>query len=100
MDQLKQIDIASVMDQIYSAMGDVNLRIADRVTARREAADRSELVKDDRVLRLSDDDIERLAKKIGSATARDISKQKNNTPIFIGTERVDRPLPKGAVPRL
>ena len=99
-DQLKQIDIAGVMDQIYSAMDDVNLRIADRVTARREAADRSELVKDDRVLRLSDDDIERLAKKIGSATARDISKQKNNTPIFIGTERVDRPLPKGAVPRL
>lgn len=52
------------------------------------------------LLRLSDDDIEKLAHKIGSSAGKSVAKMQNNRPIYLDTSRIDKPLPKGAVPRI
>lgn len=52
------------------------------------------------VMRLSDDDVKRLAKEIGSSTGKSVAKAQNNRPIYLGTDRIDKQLPKGAVPRI
>ena len=52
------------------------------------------------VMRLSDDDIKRLAKEVGASTGKSVAKVQNNKPIYLGTDRIDKPLPKGAVPRI
>lgn len=52
------------------------------------------------VMRLSDDDVKRLAKEIGSSTGKSVAKVQNNRPIYLGTDRIDKQLPKGAVPRI
>lgn len=51
-------------------------------------------------MRMSDADIERLALRMGRITANEVSKKQNNRPIYLGTDRIDKPLPKGAVPRI
>lgn len=51
-------------------------------------------------VRFSDADMDRMAEKIGKRTADGVSKGQNNRPIYLGTDRIDKPLPKGAVPRL
>lgn len=52
------------------------------------------------VMRLSDDDVKRLAKEIGASTGKSVAKAQNNRPIYLGTDRIDKQLPKGAVPRI
>lgn len=52
------------------------------------------------VMRLSDDDVKRLAKEIGSSAGKSVAKAQNNRPIYLGTDRMDKQLPKGAVPRI
>lgn len=52
------------------------------------------------VMRLSDDDVKRLAKEIGSSAGKSVAKAQNNKPIYLGTDRIDKQLPKGAVPRI
>ena len=52
------------------------------------------------VMRFSDDDVKRLAKEIGSSTGKSVAKAQNNRPIYLGTDRIDKQLPKGAVPRI
>lgn len=52
------------------------------------------------VMRLSDDDVKRLAKEIGSSAGKSVAKAQNNRPIYLGTDRIDKQLPKGAVPRI
>lgn len=52
------------------------------------------------LMKLSDADIDRLAMKLGKATANGVSKGQSNRPIYLGTDRIDKPLPKGAVPRI
>lgn len=51
-------------------------------------------------LRLSDGDIKRLAQEIGSSTGKSVAKAQNNRPIYLDTNRIDKPLPKGAVPKI
>ena len=80
-------------------MSDTNIRIADKVTAKMEAADRS-ATNSNLICTLSDADIERLALRIGRVTADEMNKKQNSRPIYLGTERIDKPLPKGAVPRI
>lgn len=98
-DQIKALDIANVLDQIDFAMTDMNFRIADRVTAKMEVADRS-AASSNLICTLSDADIEKLASRIGSVTANEVSKKLDNRPIYLDTNRIDKPLPKGAVPRI
>lgn len=52
------------------------------------------------VMRFSDDDIKRLAKEIGVSAGKNVAKAQNNRPIYLGTDRIDKQLPKGAVPRI
>ena len=52
------------------------------------------------LMKLSDADIDRLALKLGKVTATEMNKKQNNRPIYLGTDRIDKPLPKGAVPRI
>ena len=52
------------------------------------------------LMKLSDADIDRLAAKMGKVTANEMNKKQNNRPIYLGTDRIDKPLPKGAVPRI
>lgn len=52
------------------------------------------------MMKLSDADIERLAVKLGKATADGVSRSQSNRPIYLGTDRIDKPLPKGVVPRI
>ena len=52
------------------------------------------------VMRLSDEDVKRMAKEIGSSTGKSVAKAQNNRPIYLGTDRIDKQLPKGAVPRI
>ena len=52
------------------------------------------------VMRFSDDDVKRLAKEIGSSAGKSVAKAQNNRPIYLGTDRIDKQLPKGAVPRI
>ena len=52
------------------------------------------------LMRMSDSDVERLALRMGKVTADEMSKKQNNRPIYLGTDRIDKPLPKGAVPRI
>lgn len=99
MDQIRALDIAGAIGQIYDAMSDTNIRIADKVTAKMEAADRS-ATNSNLICTLSDADIERLALRIGRVTADEMNKKQNNRPIYLGTDRIDKPLPKGAVPRI
>lgn len=54
----------------------------------------------DNTMHLSDVDIDRLAAKMGKVTANEMNKKQNNRPIYLGTDRIDKPLPKGAVPRI
>lgn len=52
------------------------------------------------VMRLSDEDVKRLAKEIGVSAGKSVAKAQNNRPIYLGTDRIDKQLPKGAVPRI
>lgn len=52
------------------------------------------------LMRMSDEDIERLALRMGRVTADEMNKKQNSRPIYLGTDRIDKPLPKGAVPRI
>ena len=99
MDQIRALDVAGAIGQIYDAMSDTNIRIADRVTAKMEATDRS-ATSSNLICTLSDADIEKLASRIGRVTADEVSKKQSNRPIYLGTDRIDKPLPKGAVPRI
>lgn len=99
MDQIRALDIAGAIGQIYDAMSDTNIRIADKVTAKMEVADRSS-TSSNLICTLSDADIERLALRMGRVTADEMNKKQNNRPIYLGTDRIDKPLPKGAVPRI
>ena len=99
MDQIRALDIAGAIGQIYDAMSDTNIRIADKVTAKMEAADRL-ATNSNLICTLSDADIERLALRMGRVTADEMNKKQNNRPIYLGTDRIDKPLPKGAVPRI
>ena len=99
MAQIEKLDVESVMSQIEDAMSDVNFRIADKVTARMEIADRAEALKGEQASMFTDADIDRLAKRIGKYTANGI-KGEINKPVFLNLDRVDKQLPKGAVPRI
>lgn len=98
-DQIKNLDIASVTGQVYDAMSNMNLRIADHVTAKMEAQDRALASKEDQSGLFPERDMENLAKKIGKYTAAGV-KGEMNKPIYLCTDRIDKPLPKGAVPRI
>lgn len=52
------------------------------------------------VMHFSDEDMERMAKEIGASTGKSVAKAQNNRPIYLGTDRIDKQLPKGAVPRI
>lgn len=52
------------------------------------------------VMRLSDEDMKKMAKEIGASTGKSVAKAQNNRPIYLGTDRIDKQLPKGAVPRI
>lgn len=50
-------------------------------------------------MRISDEDLTQLATKVGNATAAGVKKMQSR-PVYLGTTRLDRELPKGAVPKI
>ncbi len=77
LDQIKGLDVASVVDGIYDAMSDVNLRITDKVTSKIEIADRAAMIRDQQMaeskLKLSNEDIKKLAKEFGMIAGNTVS---------------------------
>lgn len=96
---LKSLDMSAVSSRMRETMA-LN---TDRI-ARSFAIDSSSTIiskqQTENLMKLSDADIDRLAPKLGKATANGVSKGQSNRPIYIGTDRIDKPLPKGAVPRI
>ena len=96
---LKSLDMSAVSSRMRETMA-LN---TDRI-ARSFAIDSSSTIiskqQTENLMKLSDADIDRLAAKLGKATANGVSKGQSNRPIYIGTDRIDKPLPKGAVPRI
>lgn len=77
LDQIKGLDVASVVDGIYDAMSDANLRITDKVTSKIEIADRAAMIRDQQMaeskLKLSNEDIKKLAKEFGMIAGNTVS---------------------------
>lgn len=96
---LKSLDMSAISARMRETMA-LN---TDRI-ARSFAIDSSSTIiskqQTENLMKLSDADIDRLAAKLGKATANGVSKGQSNRPIYIGTDRIDKPLPKGAVPRI
>ena len=88
MERIKSIDVAGVMDQIDSALSDVNLRISDRITSKLEIADRAEAQKLE--CSLSQSDIERLAKATGKMVGAVISEKFKDIGVYMDSKQVGR----------
>ena len=95
---LQSLDMSSVTDRMRETMA-LN---AARVTRSFGIETNSMILnkhQEEMMLHLSDTEINRLAKAVGKYTAAGVQKQKP-APIYLGTERIDKSLPKGAIPRI
>lgn len=95
---LQSLDMSSVTDRMRETMA-LN---AARVTRSFGIETNSMILNKhqaEMMLHLSDTEINRLAKAVGKYTAAVVQKQKP-APIYLGTERIDKSLPKGAIPRI
>lgn len=95
---LQSLDMSSVTDRMRETMA-LN---AARVTRSFGIETNSMILNKhqaEMMLHLSDTEINRLAKAVGKYTAAVVQKQKP-APIYLGTERIDKSLPKGSIPRI
>ena len=96
---LKSLDMSAISARMRESM----VLNTDRIAKSFAVESRSTIISKqqaENLMKLSDADIDRLALKLGKATANGISKGQSNRPIYLGTDRIDKPLPKGAVPRI
>ena len=96
---LKSLDMSAISARMRESM----VLNTDRIAKSFAVESRSTIISKqqaENLMKLSDADIDRLALKLGKATANGVSKGQSNRPIYLGTDRIDKPLPKGAVPRI
>lgn len=96
---LKSLDMAAISARMRETMALNTDRIAKSFAVESSSTIISRQQAEN-LMKLSDADIDRLAMKLGKATANGVSKCQSNRPIYLGTDRIDKPLPKGAVPRI
>lgn len=96
---LKSFDLSDVSSRMRETMALNTGRIAKSFALESSSTILNRQI-NETVMRLSDDDIKRLAKEVGASTGKSVAKVQNNKPIYLGTDRIDKPLPKGAVPRI
>lgn len=96
---LKSFDLSDVSSRMRETMALNTGRIAKSFALESSSTILNRQI-NETVMRLSDDDIKRLAKEVGASTGKSVAKAQNNKPIYLGTDRIDKPLPKGAIPRI
>lgn len=96
---LKSLDMAAISSRMRESMSLNTNRVARSFALESRSTILSKQ-QTEMLMRMSDADIERLALRMGKVTADEVSKKQNNRPIYLGTDRIDKPLPKGAVPRI
>lgn len=96
---LKSLDMSAISSRMRETMALNTDRIAKSFALESTSTILSKQ-QTENMMKLSDADIERLAVKLGKATADGVSRSQSNRPIYLGTDRIDKPLPKGAVPRI
>ena len=96
---LKSLDMSAISSRMRESVA-INTNRVARSFATESRSTILSKQQTEMLMRMSDVDKERLALKIGRVTADEISKNQNNRPIYLGTDRIDRPLPKGAIPRI
>lgn len=96
---LKSLDMAAISSRMRESMALNTNRVARSMALESRSTILSKQ-QTEMLMRMSDADIERLALRMGRITADEVSKKQNSRPIYLGTERIDKPLPKGAVPRI
>ena len=96
---LQSLDMRDISNRMLESMAFNTNRVAKSfaVEASGKIISRQQT---ENLMRLSDTDIERLAARMGKVTADEMDKKQSNRPIYLGTDRIDKPLPKGAVPRI
>ena len=96
---MKSLDMSAISSRMRETMALNTDRIAKSFALESTSTILSKQ-QTEKMMKLSDADIERLAVKLGKATADGVSRSQSNRPIYLGTDRIDKPLPKGAVPRI
>ena len=64
-DSLNELDIDGMIEQIYGAMADTNIRIADKVTAGMEVSDKAYIQRNREKSIFTDEDIKKIGKELG-----------------------------------
>lgn len=96
---LNAFDLSDISSRMQETMAFNTGRIAKSFAVESSSTVLSKQISES-IMRLSDDDIRRLAKEIGTNTGKSVAKAQNNRPVYLGTDRIDKPLPKGAMPRI
>ena len=96
---LKSLDMVAISSRMRESMALNTNRVARSFALESRSTILSKQ-QTEMLMRMSDADIEQLALRTGKVTADEVSKKQNNRPIYLGTDRIDKPLPKGAVPRI
>ena len=95
---LNSLDMADLSNRVREAMAVNTNRIAGSFALQStEKIINQQSVQS--TMRISDEDMTKLAAKVGSATAAGVEKMQSR-PVYLGTTRLDRELPKGAVPKI
>ena len=95
---LNSLDMADLSNRVREAMA-VN---TNRITSSFALQSTEKIINQQSVqstMRISDEDLTQLATKVGNATAAGVKKMQSR-PVYLGTTRLDRELPKGAVPKI
>lgn len=95
---LNSLDMADLSNRVREAMA-VN---TNRITSSFALQSTEKIINQQSVqstMRISDDDMTKLATKVGNATTAGVKKMQSR-PVYLGTTRLDRELPKGAVPKI
>lgn len=95
---LTSLDMADLSNRVREAMA-VN---TNRITGSFALQSTEKIINQQSVqstMRISDEDMTKLAAKVGSATTAGVKKMQSR-PVYLGTTRLDRELPKGAVPKI
>lgn len=95
---LNSLDMADLSTRVREAMA-VN---TNRITSSFALQSTEKIINQQSVqstMRISGEDLTKLAAKVGNATAAGVKKMQSR-PVYLGTTRLDRELPKGAVPKI
>ena len=95
---LNSLDMADLSNRVREAMAVTT----NRITSSFALQSTEKIINQQSVqstMRISDEDLTQLATKVGNATAAGVKKMQSR-PVYLGTTRLDRELPKGAVPKI